>query len=362
MKTGLLIGGFLMAALLGCALYKTEEKNYTYSNHYYDGKFHNFEPISLMNFKDTFNMLKRFVFEKRIDPIPTQPLPVIPLTPTRLAIEQSEHTSLYRLGHSSLLLSLKQEFWLIDPVFSERVSPFSWMGPKRFHAPPISIEALPKIKGIIISHDHYDHLDEETIKALADRVTYFVVPLGVGKHLRNWGVSENKIHELDWWEDIVLGELTLTATPAQHFSGRGIADRDKTLWCSWVIRIKEERIFFSGDSGYFSGFKRIGKKYGPFDLTILENGAYSTDWAQVHMTPEETLQAHIDLKGKALLAVHNGTFDLAMHSWYEPLERLTTLAEQQQIKILTPKIGEKISMTQLNQVTRWWQEYMPIKN
>lgn len=251
------------------------------------------------------------LFNKPRSTVPRQPLPV--LSPSRAELDATVDGSLFRLGHSTLLLKLAGSWWLTDPVFSERASPLPFAGPKRFHAPPVALADLPPIRGVILSHDHYDHLDRAAIKALVPLVELFLAPLGVGDRLLAWGVPPGKVRQLDWWQGIEAGGLRLTATPAQHFSGRGLHDGNRTLWCSWVIESVELKLFFSGDSGYFDGFAEIGRRYGPFDLTMLETGAYNEHWPYVHMHPQQTLQAHRDLGGRWLLPIHNGTFDLAMH-------------------------------------------------
>lgn len=244
----------------------------------------------------------------------------------------------------------------VDPVFSERASPLPFAGPKRFHAPPVALADLPPIRGVILSHDHYDHLDRAAIKALVPLVELFLAPLGVGDRLLAWGVPPGKVRQLDWWQGIEAGGLRLTATPAQHFSGRGLHDGNRTLWCSWVIESAELKLFFSGDSGYFDGFAEIGRRYGPFDLTMLETGAYNEHWPYVHMHPQQTLQAHRDLGGRWLLPIHNGTFDLAMHAWYEPFERILELATEHGVRVSTPMMGERIDLQAPHAGRRWWRE------
>lgn len=299
-------------------------------------------------------LLVRYIREERADAEPINPIPLSALTTTQLEQLPLSNDSLIRLGHSSIYLQVSGQRWLIDPVFSERASPVSFAGPKRFHQPPISLAQLPKIDGVMISHDHYDHLDKESIKYLADNVKNFVVPLGVAKHLQSWGVLPEHIHSLDWWQSVTIADVTITATPTQHFSGRGLFDKNETLWASYVIESKHSKLFFSGDSGYFAGFKEIGDRFGPFDITMVETGAYDQDWATIHMTPDESLQAHKDLRGKQMLPIHNGTFDLAFHSWYEPLERIEALAQAALVPLVTPIMGQVINVNDIADTPSWW--------
>jgi len=255
-----------------------------------------------------------------------------------------------------VLLKMRGKFWLTDPVFAERASPFSWAGPKRFHQPPIRLEELPPLEAVILSHNHYDHLDHKAVVQLADKTRYFLAPLGVGDILVKWGVDASKVRQLDWWQGTEVDGIRFVATPAQHFSGRGLFDANQTLWCSWVMIDGTRRIFFSGDTGYFDGFKRIGEQYGPFDLTLMETGAYNVDWPHVHMQPEQTLQAHIDLRGRWLLPIHNGTFDLAFHAWHEPFDRIMALAWERNVSITTPPMGQAFSLNQPERGYAWWLE------
>ena len=266
-----------------------------------------------------------------------------------------EDNSVIRFGHSTLLFKLDNEFILTDPVFSNRASPFYFMGPKRFHDNPINIEELPNMKAVIISHNHYDHLDKKSVKLLNHKVETFYTTLGVSKHLIKFGIPKNKIIELNWWENIKVDNLELICTPTQHFSGRTLLDRDKTLWSSWVIKSSKLTLFFGADSGYFKGFKEIGEKYGPFDMTFLEVGAYNEKWKEIHMMPNESIQAHIDLNGKVLFPIHNGTFDLSIHAWYEPFERIDSLAKEKDIAIRFPIMGESIPILENITTTKWWK-------
>lgn len=317
------------------------------------GKFRNAAPRHKLGFMKSLRLILRFMFDKPANTVPARPIPVQALSREQLLAAPDR--SLYRLGHSTMLLKLRGEFWLTDPVFSERASPLQWMGPKRFHQPPIGIADLPDIKAVILSHDHYDHLDRAAILQLNDKVEHFLTPLGVGDTLVKWGVPAGKIRQLDWWQSTTVDGLQLVATPSQHFSGRGLFDGNSTLWASWVIRDGDLKVFFSGDTGYFNGFKTIGNKYGPFDVTLIETGAYGAEWPDIHMQPEQTLQAHLDLRGKTLVPIHNGTFDLAMHPWHEPFDRIVELAQQKGVALSTPQMGQQLDLAAPQSGTFWWQ-------
>ena len=258
------------------------------------------------------------------------------------------------LGHSSLMINLDGYRILTDPVFQKRIS---MLGPTRFNGNvPLDINQLPEIDVVIISHDHYDHLNKYSVRRLDALTSRFVVPLAVGNRLASWGIAREKITELDWWEEYRFDHnLKIVATPSQHFSGRGLTDRNKTLWASWVVTGPDHNIFFSGDSGYFDGFKKIGEKFGPFDMTFMECGAYNEAWHGVHMYPEETVQAHLDLGGDILHPIHWGTFNLALHPWYEPMERLTAAARLKDVITATPIVGETTIYGKVIPADRWWE-------
>jgi len=299
------------------------------------------------------------LWNKTKDAVPATPPEGLELTATDLA--NAPDRSLYRLGHSTMLIKLRGGWWITDPVFAERASPVQWAGPKRFHAPPIALRDLPKLRGVLLSHDHYDHLDRDTVIALARSTDIFLTPLGVGDRLVEWGVDAAKVRQFDWWEGMKVDGVQFIATPAQHFSGRGLFDSDKTLWASWTVideRAGEEslRLFFSGDTGYFDGFKEIGRRYGPFDVTLMETGAYNVEWPFVHMQPEQTVQAHIDLRGRWMVPIHNGTFDLSMHGWTEPFERVSVLSAERGVALATPRMGERLDLRAPHAGFSWWRE------
>ena len=323
------------------------------------GRFRNPVRRPAMGLRKTLRILADALWNKPGDATPATPPEVIPVTAGQLA--QGPLHSLYRLGHSTMLVKLRGGWWITDPVFAERASPVQWMGPKRFHAPPIALRDLPPLRGVLLSHDHYDHLDRAAIAHLATLADHFLTPLGVGDRLIEWGVDPARVRQLDWWERARVDGVQFVATPAQHFSGRGAFDGDRTLWCSWTIldEVAGEaglRLFFSGDSGYFDGFAEIGRRFGPFDMTMVETGAYNAHWPLVHMQPEQTVQAHLDLRGRVLMPIHNGTFDLAMHGWTEPFERVSSRAAEQGITLATPRMGERLDLRTPEPTSAWWRD------
>ncbi|MEU2794522.1 MBL fold metallo-hydrolase [Streptomyces sp. NPDC007100] len=263
------------------------------------------------------------------------------------------------LGHSTVLAEIDGRRVLFDPVWGERCSPLGWAGPRRLHPVPVALGELGQVDAVVISHDHYDHLDMPTVRALARTDTRFFVPLGVGADLELWGVPAERITELDWHESAEAGGLTLTATPAQHFCGRGLRGPQHTLWASWVVKGPGHRIYHSGDTGYFPGFARIGAEHGPFDATMVQIGAYSEFWPDVHMTPEEGMRAHLDLQGGEpgglLLPIHWGTFNLAPHPWAEPVERTVAAARAAGAKVAAPLPGKPFEPADEQIVDPWWR-------
>lgn len=260
------------------------------------------------------------------------------------------------IGHSSLLIEIDGRTILIDPVWSERASFLESFGPKRFFEAPLPLAELPEPDAILISHDHYDHLDKQTIKHFAGTTIPFFCSLGVSRYLEKWGINANYISELDWGDSVMIApEIVLTSTPARHFSGRGILNRNETLWASFVISGPKHNIFYGADSGWFPGFKDIGDQFGPFDLTMLEIGAYGKYWPDIHMGPIHAANAHLALKGKLMMPIHWGTFNLSTHAWYEPIEKLLDYAKEKKINLFIPEPGKPTSVGKQAVNSEWWR-------
>lgn len=297
------------------------------------------------------NALWRFIVGKNKKP--SYALPEVKPDLTAFLQETSDMQFIW-LGHSTFMLNFAGKILLFDPVFSKAASPFAFVT-KRFQKPVLSLEELPKVDYIVLSHDHYDHLDMHTIKFFKHTQTKFLTPLGVGAHLQHWGIAQNRITELDWWQSINYDGLEFILTPAQHFSGRKLLDYNHTLWGSWIVRNVEHSIFFSGDSGYAKHFQVIGDKYGPFDLVFIENGQYDQSWRDVHMLPVDVIQAVADLKAKRFVPIHWGMFCLAPHQWFDPIESIYNLAAERKISLYTPKLGQMIILDK-TQTQPWWRE------
>jgi len=336
---------------------KQQQELFSKSKHYKDGKFLNNGGVKMeMSFKDSFKAMW-ILFKSNSKAEPNKNITVQKIDSITIANYNSK-TRFIWFGHSTFLLQIKGKNLLIDPMFGNVPAPNPLLGNKRFsNKLPIEIEKLPSIDAVLITHDHYDHLDYESIQKLKDKVNIFYTPLGIGIHLLKWGVEKERIIELDWWQEIKFEELTIRCTPAQHFSGRGISDREKTLWCSWIIQSDDENLFFSGDSGYASHFKEIGDQYGPFDFAFMECGQYNNLWPLVHMLPEETAQAGLDIKAKKMMPIHWGAFKLASHSWTDPVERISKKAKELNIDLVIPKIGEiiEIGLNDSEEIYPWWR-------
>ncbi len=313
------------------------------SPNYKDGKFKNLEPTTVMLEN---NSMWATMIEWIKGPENGTPDSVVTKAFDKAAFLNSADSSfaISWFGHSTAIIKAGNKIILTDPVFSSYASPLPFTNRSFKYTNPINIEDLPEIDILLISHDHYDHLDHKTIKNLDHKVKAYYVPLGVEAHLLRWGVSTHKIHIADWWDEFKIDEsLTLAATPARHFSGRGFT-RNETLWCSWVIKGPQSSIYFGADSGYGGHFNEIGSKYGPFDLTMIECGQYNKNWALIHAMPEESVQAHLDLAGITMMTIHWGKFQLALHSWTDPIERAGAEADRKNVKLLEPMIGDIITI------------------
>ena len=309
-----------------------------------------------MSFRDYAGMMAEYIF-KGGERTPKNPLPSQPVDPAPFCERADRGLNATWLGHSSLMLNVDGVRILTDPVFTRGIT---LLGPWRYSGEiPLALHMVPDIDILIISHNHFDHVNERSLRAIAGRVGMVVTAIGVGRDLEACGVPGDRIVELDWWQDVVNpAGITITATPAQHFSGRRLTDRDKTLWASFVIQGRHHRVFFGGDSGYFEGFKRIGERFGPFDMTFVETGAYSRYWQAVHMMPEEAVQAHIDLGGRILHPIHWGTFNLSLHTWYDPMRRLVTAAKERSVRYSVPFTGQTTVYDSILHTEEWWEKVL----
>jgi|SRR5688572_182448 len=287
---------------------------------------------------------------------PAQPVPVARVNPALFQSHPESGLRITWLGHSSSLIEIDGHRVLTDPVWSEHASPVNWAGVERWYAPPLALADLPPLDAVLISHDHYDHLDHRTIRALNGRAVTFIVPLGVGAHLEYWGVPAYRIIELDWWENIHVGELEITSTPARHASARGLFDKDLTLWSGYALRGPKHRVYFSGDTGMQESFAEIGSRLGPFDATLIETGEYNANWPDWHIGPEQAVEAHRLVQGKVMIPIHWGLFKLAPHTWTEPVERATAAAARAGVTLATPRPGESVEPTAANRTTQWWPQ------
>ncbi len=319
------------------------------SAQYQEGVFNNEEPM----FTRPWSSFGRMLFSEGVQE-PEQAIQVA--KPRFSGRAPASGVKITWLGHSTLLLQVDGKNYLTDPVWGERTSPFSWIGPRRWYPSPLSLDDLPPLDGVLISHDHYDHLDYPTIVQLKERDVRFVMPLGVGAHLERWGVDPARITELDWWQEIQIGDHTLVSVPARHASGRSPFDQNSTLWCGYVVRGPRHRLYFSGDTGFFPGLRDIGRKYGPFDVTMIEVGAYDRAWPDWHMGPEQAVLAHRIVGGRLFLPIHWGLFDLANHAWAEPMQRVMTASQRWSVEVASPRPGETIDGLSPPAPRAWWPE------
>jgi len=370
---GVLVGIALLAVAcetMGAAAEGDRLARMQASPRYKDGIFHN---DRVKRPWDMGAMLSSSLTESSSEATPEEgDLPLERRRASDFATPPSSGLRVTWFGHSSFLVELDGKKVLIDPVWGERASPFTFAGPKRFVPPALPLADLPTLDAVVISHDHYDHLDHETVVALAQTTTpsgrplRLVVPLGIGAHLEHWGIDAGQIDELDWWDHVDIGDgVQLTATPARHFSGRGLTDRDATLWAGWAITGPAHRAFYSGDTAMHDTFVDIGQKLGPFDVTMIESGAYNKNWADVHLGPEQAVRAHRLVRGKIMLAAHWGLFDLALHSWVEPMERVIAAATREGVHVVAPRVGGQVlvpddpqSLPATASLEKWWPAHV----
>ena len=299
-------------------------------------------------------LLRAFAGGPDVDPV--EPVPVARTDPAALAVAPASGLRVTWFGHSSTLLELDGARVLTDPIWSERASPVEWAGPHRWYPPTIALAQLPPVDAVLISHDHYDHLDMPTIVAMRAWKNVFVVPLGIGAHLARWGIAPERSVELDWWQSTRVGALTVTLVPARHASGRVQPQSDLTLWGGFALVGDRHRVYYSGDTGLFDAMTDIGQRFGPFDLAMIEAGQYDADWPDWHLGPEQSVLAAQRVRAKALLPVHWGLFRLAHHGWTEPAERVLAAARCTDLPVLTPRPGASVEPTALRpeDTQRWW--------
>lgn len=318
-------------------------------------QFQNLEPVPSVGVIASTKTFWNYFFNKPVDAVPKKLLPSDPYNPDLWSEQQDLKFSW--LGHATFLIKLDNIIILTDPMFSQRAGSFGWLSPKRYSKTITSTKLMPELDVVLITHNHYDHLDEDSIKEISSKTKHFVVPLAVGEILEEWGVSPEKITELDWWEIKNIDTLTITATPARHTSERGMLDKNKTLWASYGIQGGKHNLYLSGDSGWHKALYEIDKRLGPFDVTFFDIGAYGDQkgWKEIHYTPEEAIEAHRAIRGKVIVPSGWGTFDLALFSWHEPIDRFLKTVKETRTDYLTPKIGEVINYGHDGGDTEWWK-------
>ena len=354
------IGGVVIfintAPQFGSDLTKAQKQEFEQKDHFSSGKFINDLPIDLeMSFSKMGKMM-RVMANPDPNVVPSEEPPMKTMSEEDLLAGDSV-PSINWLGHSSFYMNFDGARILIDPVFNDKTTPVSFFGRKRFYENlPLEADDIENLDIVLISHDHYDHLDYKTIKLLKNKADKFIVPLGVDNHLLKWGVAEEKIITQDWWDETKFGDTQIIFVPTRHFSGRKLGNRYSTLWGGFIIKGKKHSIYFSGDGGYGPHFKEIGDKYGPFDLGLMECGQFNENWSDVHLFPEETVQASVDAGVKTILPVHWGAYTLAPHAWTEPIDRFVVAAKEKEIPYLTPMVGQGFDINaESADFTEWWK-------
>jgi L-ascorbate metabolism protein UlaG (beta-lactamase superfamily) len=330
------------------------------SPHFRNGAFVNAEPTGLMKPESFWPVARAWVASGTMR-VPPCPLPMVTDTADRLRTPPSSGLRITWLGHSTTLIEIDGQRILTDPHWSQRASPVRFAGPRRFHPPPLDFADVPPLDAVVISHDHYDHLDMDTIRALAKRAIPFLVGLGMGAHLERWGVLPERIHEMDAWGTHLLpGGVQVTSVPSRHFSGRALFDRNEKRWSAWALVGPRHRVFFSGDTGRTEQFAEARNRLGPFDVALLEIGAFHPSWGDIHLGPDGALEMFQLLGARALFPIHWSTFDLGLHAWSEPAETLYREGAERHIPLLTPKLGEPVEPGDSNAGEPWWRVLPPL--
>lgn len=325
------------------------------NSQYRDDRFVNLIPPAGYDLTQVWDLLSGQFFGKEIR-VPPGQIPVHAVAPDALkTTPPAPSLRAFWIGHASVYVEIDGIRVLVDPIFSEYASPFD-VGPRRFHPTPLRLDALPRIDAVLITHDHYDHLDMRTVQHLARHGAAFFVPLGIGAHLQAWGVPDAQVHELEWWQELVLRDVRIVSTPSRHYSGRGL-NQNATLWTSWSVIGARHRFYVSGDTGYSDHFRSIGERFGPFDLSFIKIGAYGPGaaWLDIHMSAEDAVRAHGDLRARRMFPVHWGTFNLAFHDWDEPIKRALAAARASHVELLTPRVGEMVDADQAFPFNPWWE-------
>jgi len=332
------------------------KETYKKSTQWRNDKFENIEPIQMdFTIQSLPKMLYKQFFDKK-GREPKKPIPIIPFDKEAFLKSDTE-TKIIWFGHSVVLLRYHNKTILIDPMFGPDASPIAPFSTQRFSMNALDIiDELPQIDLVLLTHDHYDHLDMESILKLKDKTRHYYVALGIKRHLAYWGVDESKVQEFDWWDSCSFEEIEITFTPTRHSSGRGIKDQARCLWGGWAFNNQKEKIWFSGDGGYGKHFKEIGEKLGPFDFAFMECGQYNKSWHNIHMYPEESVQAAVDAKVNKVMIVHWAGFSLAQHPWKEPMERFTQALKEFKLHFIAPRIGQLFSPP--DEISDfWWEEF-----
>lgn len=346
-----------MRKQFGGRITKAHIEKYSQSRHWDGKKFVNLQETTMdINIQKLPKLLYKQFCEKE-NREPKEKLPIIPFDKDEF-LGQSEGGKFIWYGHSVVLMRMNDRTILIDPMLGGNAAPVSPFAINRFSKDTLDlINDFPEIDLLLLTHDHYDHLDYDSIQLLKSKTKKYFVALGVARHLVKWGIPEEDIIEFNWWDDMNFGDIKITFTPTRHFSGRGLTDRAKSLWGGWVFKTSKENIWFSGDGGYGEHFKEIGEKLGPFDFAFLECGQYNENWHQIHMYPEECIQANVDAKAQTIMPVHWCGFALAQHSWREPVERFVTESKRMDMPYIIPKLGQLITLNKIPENVSWWEEY-----